>query len=78
MSQYSLATPLIKLLIYEHGLRIGLQSNMNHIYGKKLESLIQNFQIHSVDTIFVRTLICVPDPEKSKNIILSEWGRENI
>ena len=32
----------------------------------------------SVDTIFYLPSICMLDPEKSKNIIFSPWGRENI
>ena len=32
----------------------------------------------AVDTIFCPLLICMPDPEKSKNIIFSPWGHENI
>jgi len=31
-----------------------------------------------VDTIFYPPLICMPDPEKSQNIIFSSWGRKNI
>ena len=31
-----------------------------------------------VDTIFYPPLICVPDLEKSQNIIFSSWGRKNI
>jgi len=32
----------------------------------------------SIDTIFCLPLICMSNPEKSKNIISSPWGRENI
>ena len=32
----------------------------------------------AVDTLFCPPLICVLDLEKSKNIIFSPWGRENI
>ena len=32
----------------------------------------------AVDTIFCSSLICMPDPEKSQNIIFSPWGRKNI
>ena len=32
----------------------------------------------TVDTVFCPLSICVPDPEKSKNIIFSPWDRKNI
>ena len=32
----------------------------------------------TVDIVFCLPSICVLDPEKSKNIIFSPWGRENI
>jgi len=31
-----------------------------------------------VDIVFCSLLICLSDLEKSKNIIVSSWGRENI
>ena len=31
-----------------------------------------------VDTVFCSSSICMLDPEKSKNIFFSPWGRENI
>jgi len=31
-----------------------------------------------VDTVFCLPSICVPDPEKSKNIIFSPWGHKKI
>ena len=34
--------------------------------------------VPDVDTIFCPPSICVPNPEKSKNIILSPWGSKNI
>ena len=34
--------------------------------------------MEGVDTVFYSLSICVPDPEKSTNIIFSPWGRENI
>jgi len=32
----------------------------------------------TIDTVFCLPLICMPDLEKSKNIIFSPWGYENI
>jgi len=32
----------------------------------------------AIDTVFCPPSICVPDHKKSKNIIFSPWGRENI
>ena len=32
----------------------------------------------TVDTVFCPPLICMQDPENSKNIIFSPWGHGNI
>ena len=32
----------------------------------------------AVDTIFSLPMVCLLDPENSKNIIFSPWGHENI
>ena len=32
----------------------------------------------TVNTVFCSPLICVPNPEKSKNVIFSPWGCEDI
>jgi len=32
----------------------------------------------AIDIVFSPPTICMPDPEKSKNIIFSTWGHENI
>ena len=37
-----------------------------------------HFDHDGVDTIFCLLSICVPDLEKSKNIIFSPWNYENI
>jgi len=39
---------------------------------------IEIFQSQVFDTVFCPPLICMSDPEKTKNIIFSLWGCENI
>ena len=49
-------------------------SNLPSILSLVLELLSK----HIVDTVFCSSTICVLDSKKSKNIVFSLWGHENI
>ena len=48
-------------------------TRVSHKSSKSLQSVVR-----VVDTVFCLPSICMQDPEKSKNVIFSPQGRENI
>jgi len=42
------------------------------------EEIKFEWDIYTIDTVFCLPSNCVPDPEKSKNIIFFSWDHENI